>query len=92
MSYGSLQPDSLDGIAVQPYLFFDMMGVWNRNIPGDPQKLYSAGGGVRATIGQQASLDLVTVVPLKRAGFQTRRDSARALLSLTVQLAPWRRR
>ena len=91
VSYGSLQPKSPEDIAIQPYLFFDMMGVWNRNVPGDPQKLYSAGGGVRATIGQQASLDLLTVVPLKRAGFQSRRDSARALLTLTVQLAPWRR-
>jgi hemolysin activation/secretion protein len=92
VSYGSLVPDSPESIAIQPYLFFDMMGVWNKNIPGDPQKLYSAGGGFRATIGQQASLDLMTVVPLKRAGFQTRRDSARALLTLTVQLAPWRRK
>ncbi len=92
VSYGSLQPESPEDIAIQPYLFFDMMGVWNRDVPGDPQKLYSAGGGVRATIGQQASLDLFTVVPLKRAGFQTRRDSARALLTLTVQLAPWRRK
>ena len=91
VSYGSLQPQSFDDIALQPYLFFDMMAVWNKNIPGDPQKLYSAGGGVRATIGQQASLDLMTVVPLKRAIFQARRDSARALLTLTVQLAPWRR-
>ncbi|WP_373489606.1 ShlB/FhaC/HecB family hemolysin secretion/activation protein [Parasphingorhabdus sp.] len=92
ISYGSLQPQSPQDIAVQPYLFFDMMGVWNKNIPGDPQKLYSAGGGLRATIGQQASLDVMAVVPLKRAGFQVRRDSARALLTLTVQLAPWRRR
>jgi len=92
VSYGSLVPDSPESIAIQPYLFFDMMGVWNKNIPGDPQKLYSAGGGFRATIGQQASLDLMAVVPLKRAGFQTRRDSARALLTLTVQLAPWRRK
>jgi hemolysin activation/secretion protein len=92
VSYGSLVPDSLESIAIQPYLFFDMMGVWNMNIPGDPQKLYSAGGGVRATIGQQANLDLTAVVPLKRAGLQTRRDSARALLTLTVQLAPWRRK
>ncbi|PHR15740.1 MAG: hemin transporter [Sphingopyxis sp.] len=91
VSYGSLQPQSFDDIALQPYLFFDMMAVWNKNIPGDPQKLYSAGGGVRATIGQQASLDLMTMVPLKRAIFQARRDSARALLTLTVQLAPWRR-
>ncbi len=92
ISYGSLVPDSPEGIAVQPYLFFDLMGVWNKNSPGDPQKLYSAGGGVRTTIGQHASLDLTAVVPLKRAGFQTRRDSARALLSLTIQLAPWKRR
>lgn len=92
VSYGSLQPESPEGIAAQPYLFFDLMGVWNKNIPDDPQKLYSAGGGVRMTIGQQASLDLTAVVPLKRAGLQTRRDSARALLTLTVQLAPWKRR
>ncbi|GAB5487878.1 MAG: hypothetical protein Pars2KO_14480 [Parasphingorhabdus sp.] len=91
VSYGSLVPDNPDGIAWQPYLFFDMMGVWNKNIPGDPQKLYSAGGGIRATIGRQASLELTAVAPLKRAGFQTRRDSARALLTLTVQLAPWYR-
>ena len=92
VSYGSLLPDSPGGIAVQPYLFFDLMGVWNKNIPGDPQKLYSAGGGFRMTIGQQASLDMTAVVPLKRAVFQTRRDSARALLTLSIQLAPWRRR
>lgn len=91
VSYGSLVPDNPDGIAWQPFLFFDMMGVWNKNIPGDPQKLYSAGGGVRATIGRQASLELMAVTPLKRAGFQTRRDSTRAMLSLTVQLAPWYR-
>ena len=90
VSYGSLLPETVQGIAIQPYLFFDMMGVWNKNIPGDPQKLYSAGGGFRATIGQQASLDVMAVVPLKRAGFQTRRDSARAMMTLTVQLAPWR--
>lgn len=92
VSYGSLLPETPEGIAVQPYLFFDLMGVWNKNIPGDPQKLYSAGGGFRMTVGQRASLDLTAVVPLKRAAFQTRRDSARALLTLSIQLAPWRRR
>ncbi len=92
VSYGSLMPNSLNGMALQPYLFFDMMGVWNKNSTGDPDKLYSAGGGVRATIGQHASLDLTAVVPLKRASSQLRRDSARALLTLTIQLAPWERR
>jgi hemolysin activation/secretion protein len=92
ISYGSLVPQTPEGVALQPYLFFDLMGVWNKNVPGDPQKLYSAGGGVRATIAQHVSLDLTAVVPLKRAAFQTRRDGPRALLSLTIQLAPWRRR
>lgn len=91
VSYGSLIPDSPDGIAWQPYVYFDLMGVWNKNIPGDPQKIYSAGGGIRATIGRQASLDVMAVVPLKRGPLQTRRDSARALMTLTIQLAPWRR-
>ena len=92
ISYGSLIPETPDSIALQPYVFFDIMGVWNKNVPGDPQKLYSAGGGLRMTIGQQASLDLTAVVPLKRAPFETRRQDARALLTLTVQLAPWKRR
>lgn len=91
VSYGSLIPDSPDGIAWQPYVYFDLMGVWNKNFPGDPQKIYSAGGGIRATLGRQASLDVMAVVPLKRGPFQTRRDSARALMTLTVQLAPWSR-
>lgn len=92
ISYGSLVPETPESIALQPYLFFDMMAVWNKNIPGDPQRLYSAGGGLRMTIGQQASLDLTAVVPLKRAGFQPRREGPRALLTLTVQLAPWKSR
>ncbi|CAO1654497.1 ShlB/FhaC/HecB family hemolysin secretion/activation protein [Parasphingorhabdus sp. NYA22] len=92
ISYGSLVPETPESIALQPYAFFDIMGVWNKNVPGDPQKLYSAGGGLRMTIGQQASLDLTAVVPLKRAPFETRRQDARALLTLTVQLAPWKRR
>ncbi|MEO9468624.1 ShlB/FhaC/HecB family hemolysin secretion/activation protein [Parasphingorhabdus sp.] len=91
LSYGSLVPPSPDGIAWQPYVFFDAMAVWNRNLPGDPQKIYSAGGGIRATIGRQASLEVAAVVPLKRGPFQTRRDDFRALISLTVQLAPWSR-
>ena len=47
-----------NGIAIQPYVFFDGMAVWNKNIRGDPQKIYSAGGGFRATIGRQANLDM----------------------------------
>ncbi|MEW4467954.1 ShlB/FhaC/HecB family hemolysin secretion/activation protein [Parasphingorhabdus sp. JC815] len=91
VSYGSLAPKSPRGSAWQPYVFFDVMAVSNKNTPGDPTEIYSAGGGIRATISRQASLDVMAVVPLKREPLQTRRDSARALMTLTVQLAPWSR-
>ena len=91
VSYGSLAPSTPRGIAWQPYVFFDAMAVSNKNVSGDPQEIYSAGGGIRATISRQASLDVMAVVPLKRGPFQNRRDSARALMTLTVQLAPWSR-
>jgi len=89
VSYGSLAPETPNGTAWQPYLFFDGMAVWNKNVAGDPQKIYSAGGGVRGTIGRQATLDIAAVTPLKRAGFQTRRSDTRAMMTLTIQLAPW---
>ena len=89
VSYGSLVPETPNGMAWQPYLFFDAMAVWNKNVAGDPQKIYSAGGGVRGTLGRQATLDIAAVTPLKRAGFQTRRGDTRAIMTLTIQLAPW---
>ncbi len=89
VAFGSLIPKTPDAIAWQPYVFFDGMAVWNKNIGGDPQRIFSAGGGIRATIGRHATLDLYAVAPLKKSPFQLRRDSARALFTLTVQLAPW---
>lgn len=89
VAYGSLVPRSLDAIAVQPFAFVDMMGVWNRGVPFDPDKLYSAGGGLRATIGRHAALDGYIAVPLKRPPFAAERGDVRALVSLTVQLVPW---
>jgi len=91
VSYGSLVPESPDAIAWQPYVFFDFMGVYNKGFPSDPQRIYSAGGGIRATIGRHASLDVMAVVPFNKVFTQNRRDSARALMTLTIQLAPWGR-
>ena len=89
VAYGSLVPPGPRDFAIQPYVFFDAMAVYNKNVAGDPDRIYSAGGGIRATIGRYATLDAVAVAPLKRPPFARRRDSARALITLTMQLAPW---
>ena len=89
---GSLIPRSRKDLALQPFGFFDLGVVWNRD-PGQRgfhQELYSIGGGVRAAWGDQARLDLTLAVPLKRAPLERERD-VRLLFSLTTKLVPWRR-
>lgn len=93
---GSLVPQRRDGLAFQPFAFFDAAWVWNEDVlfapyPSNPQHLYSAGGGVRAAWGNHARLDATVAAPLKRTGLQARRGDVRALLSLTVKLVPWNR-
>lgn len=89
VAWGSLVPKTPDGIALQPFAFFDAMAVWNKFLPGDPDELYSAGGGLRATIGRHATLESYLAVPLQRPPFAAERGDVRALVSLTVQLVPW---
>ena len=92
---GSLVPKSAKSIAVQAYAFGDAAVVWNRDADLralNPQKLYSAGGGVRLGYGQRINLDLGAAVPLKRAGLQSQRGDVRILANLTVRLIPWNRR
>ncbi len=92
--YGRVLPRSPRGIAVQPFLFFDAAWMWRHSsdFAGDnPQKLFSAGGGVRATWSNHARLDLTLATPLRRAGVQEERGDTRLLLSFTTQILPWRR-
>ena len=89
VAYGSLMPETPDGFAFQPYIFADHIAVWTKDVSGDPQDLTSAGGGIRATIGRQASLDTFVSVPLETAPLATRKGDPRFLMTLTVQLAPW---
>ncbi len=89
MFYGSLVPETVDAVAVQPFVFFDLAKVSVNNVRGDSDRLVSTGGGVRATIGRQAVLDFTVAVPLEQTDFATSRGSVRALISLTVQLEPW---
>ena len=74
---------------VQPYVFGDIAKVWNKG-PGGEDRLSSAGGGLRAALGNRFRLDATVAVPLERAGLQTKRDKARFLLTLTTRILPWR--
>ena len=76
-------------LRVQPYVFGDAARVWNKG-PGGNDHLSSAGGGVRAELGDRFRLDATVAVPLERAGLQTKRGNPRFLLTLTTRILPWR--
>lgn len=93
---GSLVSRRRDGLALQPFAFFDAAWVWNEDrlfVPyaRDPERLFSAGGGVRAAWGDHARLDAMFAAPLRRTGLQADKGDVRFLMSLTVKLLPWRR-
>ncbi len=86
--YGSFVPANVKSFALQPFAFFDAAWVWNKDSAFDglnPQKLYSAGGGVRVAYGDLGRLDVTVAVPLNRGGFLTQKPDPRLLISLTTQ-------
>ncbi len=99
---GSLVPQSATALAYQGYGFIDAAWTWSDQTAFngiDPQRLYSAGGGLRIAYGNRANLDIGAAVPLRRAGFnsanpaiQSPRGDVRFLINLTVRLLPWSRR
>ena len=93
IAYGSLVPRTVKSFAVQGYGFFDAAWIWNKDSASngiDPEKLQSAGGGVRVAFGDRFQIDGTAAVPLHRAGLQTRRGDTRFLLTFTTRLLPWR--
>ncbi len=95
LRFGSLAPANAKSFAFQAYAFTDAAWVWNRDISAvanDPQRLVSAGGGIRMTYSDRANLDIGGAFPLKKAGLQTERADARVLVNLTIKLLPWKRR
>lgn len=94
VAVGSLVPSTRKDLAWQVYGFLDAAWVWsNEPLPAlpNPQKLQSAGGGVRAAFGDRFQFDAGVAVPFRAAGLQTQRGDTRILMSLTVKLLPWRR-
>ena len=93
LRYGSVLPKSPKDLALQPFAFFDAAYVWNRDSQFDglnPQKIYSAGGGIRGSWGNRARFELTVAAPLKKTIFQQERGDVRVLFSITTQLVPWR--
>jgi hemolysin activation/secretion protein len=87
--YGSLVPATPDQAAVQPFIFLDIARVSLNNVANDFDRLTSGGAGMRMALGRQALLDVVGAVPFERTNLATNKGSARILMSLTIQLAPW---
>jgi hemolysin activation/secretion protein len=93
MRYGSLAPASVDGWALQPYVFSDVAFVWNEDpsrSPTNPDRLWSVGGGVRVAWGPGLQSDFLIAVPLERPDLALTRGDVRFMFSLTARLLPWR--
>ncbi len=91
--YGSLAPRGANDVALQPYVFTDIVRVWNEDPSQrglNPDRLWSAGGGLRAAWGSRMQADALLAVPLERPLAAAQRGDVRLLVSLTARLFPWR--
>lgn len=90
--YGSFAPTEVSGWALQPYVFSDVAFVWNEDPsrrPGNPDRLWSAGGGVRVNWSRGLQSDFVIAVPLERPDLAPAKGDVRFMLSLMARLLPW---
>ncbi|WP_285711665.1 ShlB/FhaC/HecB family hemolysin secretion/activation protein [Erythrobacter oryzae] len=93
MRFGSLSPESEQAMAWQPYVFTDLAYVRNEDpsrAGSNPDRLWSAGGGLRFAWGQGIQSDLSIAVPLETPDLAQRKGDVRFLFSLTARLFPWR--
>lgn len=93
MGYGSLAPEGPAELAWEGYLFTDMAWAWNEDpsrSPLNPDRLWSAGGGMRFAYGSALQADVAVAVPLEKPDFAADRGDVRVLVSLTTRLLPWR--
>lgn len=92
-AYGSLAPDGIQAVALQPFVFTDFAFAWNEDpsrIPLNPDRLWSAGGGLRAAWGSSMQGEAFLAVPLEQPDFALRRGDVRFMVSVTARLLPWR--
>jgi hemolysin activation/secretion protein len=90
---GTLMPTNVKAVAWQTYLFTDMAHVWNEDPSrraANPDRLLSAGGGVRFSWGQGMQGDFLVAVPLVKPDLAPSQGDVRFLFTLTARLFPWR--
>jgi hemolysin activation/secretion protein len=75
-------------LSLQPYVFGDAAWVWNRNDGQGADHLKSAGGGLRAELGDRFRLDGTLAFPLEKAGIEDRKGDVRLLVTLTGRILP----
>jgi hemolysin activation/secretion protein len=93
LRYGSLSPQSMTAMALQPYVFSDVAHVWNEDPSrraANPDRLWSAGGGMRFAWGPGVQGDFLVAVPLVRPDLAADKGDVRFLFTLTARLFPWR--
>lgn len=91
--YGTLAPADPESMAVQPYVFTDFASTWDEDPSQkalNPNRLWSAGGGIRAAWGSKMQADAFIAVPLVTPDLAPRRGDVRFMVSLTARLLPWR--
>jgi len=81
-------PISRSQLSVQPYVFGDAAWVWNKNDGEGARHLKSAGGGLRAELGDRFRLDGTVAVPLEKTGIDDRKGDVRLLVTLTSRILP----
>jgi hemolysin activation/secretion protein len=85
LAYGSLNPSTVDGSAVQGFVFYDTFNAWFADAPG-VRNLNSAGGGLRLNFRRRAYGEVLAAVPLEPAPFATGTGGVRILVNLAVRL------
>jgi hemolysin activation/secretion protein len=86
--YGSMVAANKQSLSLQPFVFFDAAWVWNKDMAFNglnPQKLFSAGGGVRLAYGGLARVDVTVATPLNRPALLPKKPDPRLLISFTTQ-------
>lgn len=90
--YGSLAPEGPEEVAYQPYVFTDVAWAWNEDpsrVPSNPDRLWSAGMGMRAVLGSTIQADAFIAVPLERPDLRPDRGDVRFMFNVTAKLFPW---
>lgn len=93
LGYGDLSPDGPRAWGWEGYLFTDMAWAWNEDPSRsrfNPDRLWSAGAGLRLAYGSALQADMTLAVPLERPDLAVDRGDVRFLVSLTTRLLPWR--